>query len=352
MVDFSLLLWASIPPLLLLAYYYCRVPFAPPLLKLLMFFSIGAISGFLALRLEENFEVVVNKLGDWNQIKLCLLTSHVDWHQINRCLATSQLTTRGFANASTLPGIALRQLVEVGPIEEGCKLVAVVVPTCYLQRTYRLLPSTVFLFTIAVALGFTAEENWSYLFHEIASIPGRTISTPVHAMFSAPWGYALGMYISSRNRLHQDRKFIFRAWLNSVICHALVNILSIACGYSLALCFLGYGFFPFLLWMFWRLEQLLRKVQGKPVITLISGRKPQHRYWQRSLVFFALVLGGNAIFGLFLLANKISPLSPSKLFDSYILWFIFSRLLRNLFFGVLAWGIYRYLRHSARRRYF
>ena len=287
-----------------------------------MFFIIGAISGFLALRLEENFETVANWVFDWERIK------------------------------RSLPGVALQQIVEVGSIEEGCKLAAVVVPTCYLQRRYRLLHSTVLLFTIAVALGFTAEENWSYLFHEIASIPGRTISTPVHAMFSAPWGYALGMYISSRNRLHQDRKFIFRAWLNSVICHALVNILSIACGYSLALCFLGYGLFPFLLWMFWRLEQLLRKVQGKPVITLISGRKSQHRYWQRSLVFFPLVLGGNAIFGLFLLANKISPLSPSKLFDSYILWFIFSRFLLNLFFGVLAWGIYRYLRHSARRRYF
>ncbi|MEH2074913.1 MAG: PrsW family glutamic-type intramembrane protease [Nostoc sp.] len=322
MVDFSLILWAVIPPLLLLGYYYYRVPFAPPLLRLLMFFSIGAISGLLALRLESNFETVANWI--------------VDWERIERML----------------PGAILRQLVEVGLIEEGCKLAGVIVPTYYLQRTYRLLPSTVFLFTIAVALGFTAEENWIYLFHDTASIPGRIISTPVHAMFSAPWGYALAMYISSKNRLNQERKLIFRAWLNSVICHALVNILSIACGYSLALCFLSYGLFPFLLWMFWRLEQLLRKVQGKQVITLIWDRTPQRRYWQRSLVLFALVLGGNAIFGLFLLANKISPLSPSKLFDSYILWFIFSRFLLNLFFGVLAWGIYRYLRHSARRRYF
>ncbi|MEH2196069.1 MAG: PrsW family intramembrane metalloprotease [Nostoc sp.] len=322
MVDFSLLLWAVIPPLLLLGYYYYRVPFAPPLLRLLMFFSIGAISGLLALRLESNFETVANLVIDWERIK------------------------------RSLPGAVLRQLVEVGLIEEGCKLAGVIVPTYYLQRTYRLLPSTVFLFTIAIALGFTAEENWIYLFNDTASIPGRTISTPVHAMFSAPWGYALGMYLSSKNRLNQDRNLIFRAWLNSVICHALVNILSIACGYSLALCFLIYGLFPFLLWMFWRLEQLLRKVQGKPVITLISERLPQRRYWQRSLVLFALVLGGNAIFGLFLLANKISPLSPSKLFDSYILWFILSRFLLNLFFGVFAWGIYRYLRHSARRRYF
>lgn len=287
-----------------------------------MFFIIGAIFGLLALRLEWIFETVANWVVDWQRIKR--------W----------------------LPGVALRQLVEVGLIEEGCKLAAVVVPTYYLQRRYRLLPSTVFLFTIAVALGFTAEENWIYLFHGTASIFERTIGTPVHAMFSAPWGYALGIYISSHTRLNRDRKFIFWAWLNSVICHALVNILSSAWGYSLPLRLLSYGLFPFLLWMFWRLEQLLRKVQGKPVITLIWDRTPQRRYWQRSLVLFALVLGGNAIFGLFLLVRKISPLSPSKLFDSDILWFIFSRFLLNLFFGVLAWGIYRYLRHSARRRYF
>ncbi|MEH1766274.1 PrsW family intramembrane metalloprotease [Nostoc sp.] len=322
MVDLSLVLWAVIPPLLLLGYYYCRVPFAPPLLKLLMFFIIGAISGILALSLEWVFETVANYFGDWQQLKR--------W----------------------LPGIALRQLVEVGTIEEGCKLAAVVIPTYYLQRKYRLLHSTVFLFTIAVALGFTAEENWIYLFHDTASILDRTIGTPVHAMFSAPWGYALGIYISSNTRLNRDKKFIFRAWLNSVICHALVNVLSSAWRYSLPLHFLSYGLFPFLLWMFWRLEQLLRKAQGKPVITLISDRIPQRRYWQRSLVLFALVLGGNAIFGLFLLARTVSPLSPSKLFDSDILWFIVSRFLLNLFFGVLAWGIYRYLRHSARRRYF
>ncbi len=172
MVDLSLLLWAAIPPLLLLGYYYFRVPFAPPLLKLLIFFITGAISGILALSLEWVFEIVANWFVDWQQMKR--------W----------------------LPGIALRQLVEIGPIEEGCKLAAVVVPTYYLQRTYRLLQSTVFLFTIAVALGFTAEENWIYLFHGTASILDRTIGMPVHAMFSAPWGYALGIYISSNTRLN------------------------------------------------------------------------------------------------------------------------------------------------------
>ncbi|MBW4676477.1 MAG: PrsW family intramembrane metalloprotease [Desmonostoc geniculatum HA4340-LM1] len=331
MVDLSLMLWAAIPPLLLLGYYYYRMPFAPPVFRLLMFFIIGAISGILALSLELIFESVANWILDWQQIKGCLTTS--------RC-------------ASGLPAIALRQLVEIGPIEEGCKLAAVVIPTYYLQRSYRLLLSSVFLFTIAVALGFTAEENWIYLFHGTASILDRTIGTPVHAMFSAPWGYAFGIYISSKTGLNRDKKFIIRAWLNSVICHALVNVLSSAWRYSLPLRFLSYGLFPFLLWMFWRLEKLLRKVQGKPPIIVISGHTPQQRYWHRSLVLFALVLGGNAIFGVFLLARTVSPLNPSRFFDPDILWFILTRFLLNLFFGVLAWGVYRHLRHTARRRYF
>jgi RsiW-degrading membrane proteinase PrsW (M82 family) len=277
-----------------------------------LLFICGAISGFIALSLEIGFETVVN------------------WRQFN----------------SSLPGIALRQLVEIGPIEEGCKLVTVLIPTYYLQRRYQLRPSTVFLFTIAVALGFTAQENWIYLFYNTASILDRSIGTPVHAMFSAPWGYALGM------RLDNNRNLLLRAWLNSVVCHALVNVLSSAWRYSPPLHFLSYGFFPFLLWMFWRMEQLLRKVEGKPPITLISGQTRQHRYWQRGLVVFALMIGGNAIFGLFLLARDLSPLSLEQLFYPKVMWFILSRFLINLNFAVIAWLIYRSLRRSAQQRYF
>lgn len=312
MTDFLLLLSAVIPPLLLLFYYYYRVLTAPSLLRLLLLFICGAISGFIALSLEIGFETVVN------------------WRQFN----------------SSLPGIALRQLVEIGPIEEGCKLVTVLIPTYYLQRRYQLRPSTVFLFTIAVALGFTAQENWIYLFYNTASILDRSIGTPVHAMFSAPWGYALGM------RLDNNRNLLLRAWLNSVVCHALVNVLSSAWRYSPPLHFLSYGFFPFLLWMFWRMEQLLRKVEGKPPITLISGQTRQHRYWQRGLVVFALMIGGNAIFGLFLLARDLSPLSLEQLFYPKVMWFILSRFLINLNFAVIAWLIYRSLRRSAQQRYF
>ena len=315
-------LWAVIPPLLLLVYYYYRIPSAPSLMRLLFFFMLGAISGFLALNLELVFETVANHV--------------VDWQKIQRVLV----------------GVTLRQLIEVGPIEEGCKLLAVIAPTYYLQRRYRFRATSVFLFSIAVALGFTAEENWIYLFHGTASPLDRIIGTPVHAIFSAPWGYALGISIGSNIYLHRCRQHIRRAWLNAVICHALVNVLAMSGRYPIPLRLLSYGLFPFLLWMFWRLEQLLRKLQGKGAIALISARTSKQRFRQQALVLLTLMLAGNAIFGLFVLAKNLSFLNPSQLFYPDVISFTLSRLLLNLSFGLLAWVIYRSLRRSAQRRYF
>lgn len=292
-------------------------------MRLLLFFIFGVISGFLALNLELAFETLANQIANWRQIQRLFF------------------------------GIVLRQFVEVGPIEEGCKLVAVIAPVRYLQNQYRLRSSTVFLFSIAVALGFTAEESWVYLFHGfqgVTSIIERLISTPVHAMFSAPWGYALAVSFGSSIYLNKNRKLLPKALLNSVACHALVNILSMSGRFPLPLRLLSYGLFPFLLWMFWRLEQLLRRVEGKDPITLISGRKPKQRYWQKFLLLCALLLSGHAIFALFLLVQDLSLLSPIRLFYTHVMFFIMNRLLVSLIFGLLAWLIYRYLRNLARRR--
>ncbi|MEJ1933269.1 PrsW family glutamic-type intramembrane protease [Nostoc sp. NIES-2111] len=317
MDDFVIVLWATIPPLIFLGYYYYRVPLAPPLRLVLWLFLAGAISGFVALGLEYVFDTVANWV--------------VNWQRIQRSLV----------------GIALRQLIAIGPIEEGCKFLAVITANTYFQRRYRLPPSSLFLFTIAAALGFTAEENWIYLYHGTATILDRSIGTPVHAMFSAPWGYALGRYLDATERLNHYRNLFIRAAINSVILHALVNILSSAWRYSPPLSFLSYGLFPLFVWMFWRMEQLLRQVKGQRPLNLISGNTPQHRYWQKGLVFFALMLGGNAIFGLFLLARLISPLTPLQVFSPDFFWLIMSRVLINLGYGILAWFIYLYLRRKA-----
>ncbi|TFI53704.1 PrsW family intramembrane metalloprotease [Mastigocladus laminosus UU774] len=323
MADLSLFLWAVAPPLLLLVFYYWRFSNSPSLLRLLLFFVFGGISGFIALSLEWLVETQLNSFAAWRQI------SH------------------------TLTGVALRQLLEVGPIEEGCKLAIVVALGWYFQRRqYRLRPSTIFISTITVALGFTAEENWIYFVNDTASTLERAIATPVHAMFSAPWGYAIALSLKNKTSLRQFNPNLTKAWFNSVICHAIVNVLSTAWRYPQPLSFLSYGLFPFLLWMFWRLEYLLRKVQGIPIINLISGYTPQQRFWQRGLVLFALMLGGNALFGLFLLIRSLNYLIYTQLFELNILWFILSRLLFNLVFGVIAWKIYHYLRTQVRSKHF
>jgi RsiW-degrading membrane proteinase PrsW (M82 family) len=368
--------WAVIPPLLLLGYYYRRALAKPPLLHLLLGFGLGTLSGLFALSLEWEFEHLASSLGNWDRI------------------------TRSLA------GAALRQIVEVGPIEEGCKLGGVVLfqygdrQLSRNRRYRRSRPSTIFLLTIAIALGFTAQENWVYLANDTASASDRLIGTPVHAMFSAPWGYALAIgcwrnrdfsfgqqALASNSGAHlpkaiaasgtgpgeqgrtlfpapsiftkmmtfvrslTNKRWLARAWVNAVICHALANVLSSAWRYSPPLRFLSYGLFPFLLWMFWRLEGLLRRVQSQPPIILISGPTPIHCYWQMGLVLFALMLGGNSLFGFFLLARSLSLLNLDQLFYPHIWWFLVSRFLVNLIPGIIAWVIYQYLRRLANRRY-
>ncbi len=295
-------------------------------MRLLLFFALGAISGFVALHLELIFETVAQWVVNWRIIQRSLF------------------------------GVALRQLIAVGPIEEGCKLVTVIALTNYFQRRYRLRSSTVFLFCLAVSLGFTAKENWVYLFHGFQGTPSiveRVISTPVHVMFSAPWGYALGMLVNTSIYSNRQRGQVSQAWLNSVICHALVNALSISGRYPFPLRLLNYGLFPFLLWMFWRLEKYLQKMQGQDPRTLISGSTLKQHLWRRFLMLLTLMLGGNAIFVLFTLTRDLSFLNRLQLFDINVALSVVSRLSLSFILGLSAWAIYHYLRRLAsRRRYF
>lgn len=297
--------------------------------QLLVCFGVGALSGLVALGGEWGFEQIANWLVDWDRI------------------------------TQSLAGVACRQLIEVGPIEEGSKLAGVVLFDRWQHqalaiRNRRYISSVhrrelqenrcdpLLLYTIAIGLGFTAEENWVYLANG-AAVFDRLIGTPVHALFSAPWGYALGVATGATIRTHYQG--IVAAWVNAVICHALVNVASSAWRYAPPLNFLSYGLFPFLLWMFWRLEQLLRRSQGQSPLALISAAVPSQRYWQRGLVFFALMLGGNAIFGLFLLVREINELQQLPVPLS--VWR--SQLVLDLISGLIAWGIYRYLRRTANR---
>ncbi len=150
MIDWTILLWVITPTLLLLAVYYLRSLSAPSLLRLLSFFAFGAISGFVALGLQFGFEILANSLFD------------------------AQRITRNIF------GAILRQLIQIAPIEESCKLIAVVVPTYHLRHRHNLRSSTVFLFAVAVSLGFTAQENAVYVFNDTSSVIERNPLHPVH----------------------------------------------------------------------------------------------------------------------------------------------------------------------------
>ncbi|AFZ04375.1 PrsW family glutamic-type intramembrane protease [Calothrix sp. PCC 6303] len=332
MTDFTNYLWVIAPVLLLLAFYYWRIYPIPSFKRSLFYFSAGVASGIVALNLQIGWGILANSLFNWQRF------------------------TRN------LFGATLRQFIEVAPIEEGCKLAAMMLVIYLLRKLNPPYSSHIFFYAIALCLGFTTQENYLYLSNGTASIFERVIGTPFHTLFSAPWIYSIALWttftdvnptnsrgLALLNPLMPYRQLILPAWLNSVICHAFVNLLATAPIYSPSLSFLSYGLFPFLLWMFWRLEQFFRLIQGKPPIILVSGHTPQHRYWQRGLILFALILGGNAIFGMFLLWQIVSPLIERNIFDQQILVFILSRTSLNLVFALIAAGIYRYLLPKLRR---
>jgi len=117
-------------------------------------------------------------------------------------------------------------------------------------------------------------------------------------------GYALA--VASCSTIHSGiyRRIVAKAWVNAIACHALVNVLSSAWRYSEPLHFLS-------LFLFSALDVL-----ADGGFTAESAEKVPHhpnfwfsihRYWQMGLALFALILGGNAIFGFFLLARILSP---------------------------------------------
>jgi RsiW-degrading membrane proteinase PrsW (M82 family) len=371
----SILFWGIVPPLLALAYYRHRLyrsatlvdpasplfldahqGFNPPMLgdfdsdspqtwgargartavkasislrPLLVGFLLGGLAGLVALGLQWIVEWVGNFFPIW------------------------RIGTR------SLLGVAIRQLIAIGPIEEGCKLAAVVLLLVSLRRNQlrSLSPRIALLYTIAIACGFTAEENLIYFWNYTAPIFDRTFGVAVHTWFSAPWGYALGYVLSYPPQsvfscIKRSWRILLLALLTAIAYHALVNILAIAGGYDPPVQWLNYGLFPFFLWMAWRTENLVRRSRGNSPLALISGASVAEQYWQRGLVLFAVILGGNAIYTWFLLGRTITALRLSQLLETPTLqYFLLSRFALSMIPAAIAWSIYRYLRKRSDRSY-
>ena len=336
----SLLLWGIFPPLLAIAYYRHRLRAYVSLRPLLVGFLLGGLAGLVALGLQWIVEWAGNFFPLW------------------------RIGTR------SLVGAAVRQLIAIGPIEEGCKFAAVLLlislsplspPTLrnvhhsYFPQNWGARGAEVLLYTTAIASGFTAEENLIYFWNGIAPIFDRTVCVAVHTWFSAPWGYALGYVLSYPSQsIFTDIK---RSWRNlplalliAIASHALVNIFAIAGGYDPPVQWLNYGLFPFFVWMAWRMENLVRRSRGESPLALISGLTRTERNWQRGLVLFLVIIGGNAIYSWFLLGRTISTLSFSQLLETPALQhFLLSRFALSLIPAAIALMIYRYLRKRSDR---
>ncbi|WP_041268322.1 PrsW family glutamic-type intramembrane protease [Geitlerinema sp. PCC 7407] len=250
-------------------------------------------------------------------------------------MALARRSPLGFPGVFLL-GTALRQLLAVGPIEEGAKFLGALLASAALAQLQRRSPATVFSAATAIACGFTAHETWLYLASGQASAFERLLGTPVHALFAAPYGYALAMGGGGP---------LLAGLLQGIGFHALVNWLSSTARFPETR-FLSYGFFPLLVWLFWRFEMLQRRSRDRVPLTLISGRTRAERWWQRGLVAFALALGGNSLLGVLLLGRAIASAGWGVLEGRWLLF-----LSRDVVSALLAWGIWVYLRRTARRRH-
>jgi RsiW-degrading membrane proteinase PrsW (M82 family) len=320
----SLVVWAVAPPLIVLLIYDHRIRATPPLKALMLLFGIGILVGWLALGLEWMFDAIARLIPQW------------------------RLWTR------TLPGLLLRQMGVIAPVEEACKLVGVVLPLSLILRRYRRVPaqpSTVLLAVFSVALGFAAQENLLALWSGKATVVDRAIGAPMHALFSAPWGWALGVALCRTIRWQEySYRLVMGCWMLSCIWHASSNCLVYLTQLS-RYAWLVYFLFAGWLWLAWRTEVLLAQSQGDVPPRLISSPHWPGRLWQAGLGLVVLGLGGGALSSLRDLGNGVIYLwgwEQSASFDSAMMLFVGRQLLQTLIMATLAGLLFRYLWRSAR----
>jgi RsiW-degrading membrane proteinase PrsW (M82 family) len=270
------MVWAIGPPWLLLLFYARRMRAAPKGLGLFVLFCLGGVAGLVALGME------------W----LIMLGS--------------EQLPGGRAFNRELLGHILRQVLVIGPVEEACKLAAVVVPIGLLLKRYHRVPaqpSTVMLAAIAVAMGFGAQESLLYLLSGRGTLVDSLLRAPFHALFSAPWGLALGIALCRLNwQLVPGSSRVVKGWITGALCHAALNSLVYA---SLRQRWLSWLIFPWVLWLWWQSEGMVARAQGDPLPRLVTATTLGRQFGQRAVVVGIMFLGGNALLGLYGVANGL-----------------------------------------------
>jgi hypothetical protein len=318
---FSTIVWAFVPPLAVLLIYYRRVRAAPPIVGLLLLFGVGIFAGFFALGLEKLVQMIMQPI----QGEPILPTPFI--------------------------GLMLRQLTIIAPIKEGCKLAGVAIPLIILIRRYQKLPaqpSTVLLATFAVAMGFAAQENTIAIWQNQSLIINRAIAAPLHAIFSAPWGLALGFSLARFLRHTQYAyKLIMRAWITACLVHAGSNSW-LYLTQSAQATWLMYPLFSWWLWLWWQTEMMLARSQGDPAPKLITATTLPQRFWEFLTALLLLGLGGAALNSLRDFGKSITILwTLRQIFDQTSALFISQELCRTVLLSAAALWLFRYMRDRA-----
>lgn len=253
----------------------------------------------------------------------------------------------------TLWGQVLRQFLMIAPIEEGCKLLAVMIPLWGFQQRWGLVRASsakLLLAMLSVALGFTAQESILAVISGRATIIDRTLGTPVHGLFSATCGWAIAQRFQAASA-PSDRAAhpLWNGWLTSVTYHGFSN--SLATIVRLTNWIGGiYILFGGWLWLGWRLDQLISRSHGHAPRNLIPGTTQGQRWQRRGLVLLVLILGSVAISGLRDFGNVMINLwgFPDFAFIDFMrVGGLGKLLLRSMFLGAIAILIFRYLYRTA-----
>lgn len=122
----------------------------------------------------------------------------------------------------TLLGSAMASFLLIAPIEEFFKLSAVWI-SVYRRPDFRT-PADGLIFAMTAGLGFASVENALYLIKLGPEVWYSRLlyATPAHMMFSAMWGYSLGV---SRFYSSGEISSVFKGFLLSVIFHGSYNFL-------------------------------------------------------------------------------------------------------------------------------
>jgi hypothetical protein len=251
-------------------------------------------------------------------------------------------------------GLMLRQLAIIAPIKEGCKLAGVAIPLIILIRRYQKLPaqpSTVLLATFAVAMGFAAQESTVAIWQNQSLMISRAIAAPLHAIFSAPWGLALGFALARLLRhIQYAYKLIMQAWITACLVHAGSNSW-LYLTQSAQTIWLMYPLFSWWLWLWWQTEIMLARSQGDPAPQIITATTLPKRFWELLAALLLLGLGGAALNSLRDLGNSITILwALRQTFDQTSALFIAQELFRTILLSTAALWLFRYMRDRGDRR--